>query len=116
VLETTGFAQLVSTANWVLTGEGATDGQTANGKAPVGVAMVAQKFGVPTICLSGGLGEGCDAVLTKGISGLMSIVSQPMTLEDCMLNAAELVERASLRLCNLIHTGIEIGKMVNGKK
>src|ERR1035438_6698674 len=60
VLETTGFEALVQGVDLVLTGEGRTDFQTAMGKAPVGVAAVAKRHGVPVICLSGGLGDGAD--------------------------------------------------------
>ncbi|MDR7869067.1 MAG: glycerate kinase [Sporomusaceae bacterium] len=105
VLEATGFAALVRDATLVITGEGNTDFQTAHGKAPVGVARVAKKFGVPAVCLSGGLGKGCDAVLEQGIDGLMSVVPQPMALEECMCSAAELIEAATARLCRLLKVG-----------
>ncbi|MBP1773856.1 MAG: glycerate kinase, partial [Holophagaceae bacterium] len=77
VLETTGFEALVQTADLVLTGEGRTDFQTAMGKAPVGVAAVARRHGVPVVCLSGGLGDGADEVLAHGIDALASVVPQP---------------------------------------
>ena len=105
VLEATGFAALVREAALVITGEGNTDFQTAHGKAPVGVAKVAKRFGVPAVCLSGGLGKGCDAVLEQGIDGLMSVVPQPMALEECMCSAAELIETATARLCRLLKVG-----------
>lgn len=50
-----GLVQAFNTRNdFVITGEGRTDFQTAFGKAPVGVAKVAKQFGVPVFCLSGG--------------------------------------------------------------
>lgn len=110
VLEATGFAALVKEADLVITGEGNTDFQTAHGKAPVGVAKVAGQFGVPTVCLSGGLGKGCEDVLAQGIGGLMSIVPRPMTLEECMGSAGELVAAAAARLCRLVKVGMEIDK------
>lgn len=109
VLEATNFEEKVKHADLVITGEGRTDFQTAHGKAPVGVASLAQNYKVPTICLSGGLGTGYEDVLQKGIKGLMSIVSQPMTLEECMDSAGELVKAAASRLCQLIRVGMTIG-------
>jgi glycerate kinase len=109
VLEAAGFADIVKKASFVITGEGRTDFQTAHGKAPVGVAKVAKRYDVPTFCLSGGLVNGCEAVLQQGIDGLMSIVPQPMTIEECMDRAEELVQTASARLCRLLKAGIEIG-------
>ncbi len=109
VLETTGFDVLVQDADLVITGEGRTDFQTAMGKAPVGVAGVARRHGVPVICLSGGLGEGADDVLAHGIDALASTVPQPMTLEACMAQGADLVEAATARMCRLLNVGRSLG-------
>ena len=108
VLETTGFEILLRGADLVLTGEGRTDFQTAMGKAPVGVAEVARRQGVPVICLSGGLGEGADEVLEHGIDALASTVPQPMTLEACMSQGASLVEAAAARVCRLLKVGLSL--------
>jgi glycerate 2-kinase len=105
VLETTGFDALVKAADLVITGEGRTDFQTAMGKAPVGVAAAAKRHGVPVVCLSGGLGDGADDVLSRGIDALASIVPGPMTLEECMARGPELVEAAAVRLCRLLKVG-----------
>jgi len=106
VLEATGFEAMVRGADLVITGEGRTDAQTAMGKAPVGVAAVAQAHGVPVICLSGGLGEGADEVLSRGIGALASIVPGPMTLEACMADGAALLEAGAARVCRLIRIGM----------
>lgn len=105
VLETTGFEALVRDADLVFTGEGRTDAQTAMGKAPVGVAALAKRHGVPVICLSGGLIEGADDVLAHGIDALASIVPAPMALEACMTQGAALLEAGATRACRLIHLG-----------
>jgi hypothetical protein len=47
----------VSDADLVITGEGRIDGQTIQGKTPVGVARVAQRHGKPVIAI-GSLGTG----------------------------------------------------------
>lgn len=108
VLEATGFEVKVQLADLVITGEGRTDFQTTNGKAPVGVARLARKHQVPTVCLSGGLGLGHEDVLEQGIAGIMSIVPQPMTLEECLASAEELVYRATARLCRLLRVGMNM--------
>ena len=108
VLETTGFDALVRGADLVLTGEGRTDFQTAMGKAPVGVAAAAKKHGVPVVCLAGGLGDGADDVLTKGIDALLATVPQPMPLEEAMARGAELVEAAAARACRLVRVGMQM--------
>ena len=105
VLEATGFDALVRSADLVITGEGRTDFQTAMGKAPVGVAAAAKRHGVPVICLSGGLGDGAEEVLSRGIDALESVVPGPMVLEDCMARDAELVEAAAARVCRAVAVG-----------
>lgn len=110
VLEATNFATLVSSAQLVITGEGRTDFQTAFGKAPVGVAKIAKKYQVPTICLAGSLGKGHEEVLKEGIDGLMSTVPGPMTLEACFDCGVELIELGAARLCRMLQVGILIGK------
>ncbi|MFZ1377751.1 MAG: glycerate kinase, partial [Geothrix sp.] len=108
VLETTGFDALVQGANLVITGEGRTDFQTAMGKAPVGVAAVAKRHGVPVICLSGGLGDGAEEVLAHGIDALASTVPHPMALEACIGQGAALVETATARVCRLLKVGMSL--------
>lgn len=101
VLEAVGFADIVRSASFVITGEGRTDFQTAYGKAPVGVAKVAKQFGVPVFCISGGLGEGADDVLAQGVDAVMSICDRPMALEECMNAGAALIEAGAARLCRI---------------
>jgi len=105
VLGTVGFAAIVKGAAFVITGEGRTDFQTAFGKAPVGVARAAKRYGVPVFCLSGGLGEGADEVLAQGIDAVMSICDKPMTLDESMNAGSELIEAAAARLCRIVRAG-----------
>ncbi|MGZ6372088.1 MAG: glycerate kinase [Candidatus Limnocylindria bacterium] len=105
VLEITGFDARVRDADLVITGEGRTDFQTAMGKAPVGVAAAAKRHGVPVVCLSGGLGDGADDVLAKGIDAVASTMPAPMTLGEAVARGAALVEAAAARACRLIKVG-----------
>ena len=105
MLEATGFERLLEGAALVITGEGRTDFQTAMGKAPVGVAAVARRRGVPVLCLSGGLGDGADQVLALGIDGLAAAVPGPMPLEEAMARGEELIEAATARACRLLRLG-----------
>ena len=89
----------------MLTGEGRTDAQTAMGKAPVGVAAVARRHGVPVVCLSGGLGDGADEVLAHGIDALAAVVPRPMPLAEAMAQGEPLIEAAAARVCRLLRVG-----------
>ncbi len=106
VLETIDFPRLLQGADLVVTGEGCTDAQTARGKAPVGIAALAEKYQVPVVCISGALGAGSEEVLKKGVDALMSIPARPMTLEECLDSAATLVEEATARLFRCLKVGM----------
>jgi len=71
-------------------------------KAPVGIAKVAQKYNVPAVCLSGGLGRDYQAVYACGIDAIASITPRPLALEACMENGTTLIEDAAERLARLI--------------
>ena len=102
VLDAVGFSDIVRDADFVITGEGRTDFQTAFGKAPVGVAKVAKTHGAPVFCISGGLGDGADDVLAQGIDAVMSICDRPLSLEECMAAGAQLIEPAAARLSRIV--------------
>lgn len=102
VLEAVKFDQRVRKADFVFTGEGRTDFQTAYGKAPVGVAKAAKKHNLPVICLSGGIGDGANDVLCLGIDAVFSIAPGPISLPDCLANGRPLLGDAAERICRLL--------------
>ena len=71
-------------ADVAVTGEGRLDHQTAMGKAPVGVARLAKKYGVKTIAFAGAVTEGAAACNDAGIDAFFPIVRGAATLEDSM--------------------------------
>lgn len=95
VIETTGLAEAMDKATLVITGEGQVDFQTAQGKTPCGVAQVAQRYSIPVIVLAGSIGHGIDALYEKGVSAVVSITNQPMTLDQSMREAASLLEQTA---------------------
>jgi len=60
VLDEIGFDERCSGVALVLTGEGRLDQQTLSGKASMGVAHRARRFGVPTIAIVGSTGDGAE--------------------------------------------------------
>ncbi len=93
IIEYTGLREHLRGASLVFTGEGKIDFQTASGKTPMGVAQEAQKLGIPTFVLAGSIGEGIEELHEYGIHGIHSIINAPMTLEEAMERAAELLEQ-----------------------
>ncbi|WP_432205225.1 glycerate kinase family protein (plasmid) [Cetobacterium somerae] len=84
VLEKVGLENELRDADFVITGEGRLDHQTAMGKAPVGVAKIAKKFHIPVIALAGGLTDEAVQTHEKGIDSFFSIINYPIALEDAM--------------------------------
>ena len=70
--------------DFVITGEGKIDGQTFLGKAPLGVAKLAQSHQIRVIALAGSIADETDVLNTLGITSIFSIVSSPMTLKEAM--------------------------------
>ena len=94
VLDSTRFDDQVRGARLVVVGEGRTDHQTAMGKAPVGVARVASRHGVPVLLVSGSLGPGAEEVLAHGIGRIVQASPPEMPLQEAMARAAELLQAA----------------------
>ena len=105
VLKMIGFDDLVKSADLVFTGEGFTDSQTANGKAPVGVAKIAKKYSIPVVCLSGGISLDANELLNHGIDAVNGTPCAPISLADCIADASSLLKAAAERCARLIKIG-----------
>lgn len=84
ILEITEMEKHIQGMDFVITGEGKMDGQTFMGKAPLGLAQLAKKHGVPVIALAGGINEDTALLNQHGITSYFSIVNAPLTLEEAM--------------------------------
>jgi glycerate kinase len=95
VLDAVGLDGKLEGAALVITGEGQIDKSTVFNKAPVGVARLAKKRGIPVIAIAGSLGEGYEQTHALGIDAMFSLVSGPMTLDDAIGGSRPLIERAA---------------------
>lgn len=84
VLDLVGFDERVRDVDLVITGEGNMDEQSAAGKAPVGVARRAKRYGKPVVAVVGGRADNLDAVYEQGIDLVLSICRKPMDLEQAL--------------------------------
>lgn len=84
VLEETKLESYVKAADLVVTGEGRMDGQTAYGKAPIGVARVAKAFEKPVIAFAGAVTKDACACNEKGIDAFFPILRGIQTLQEAM--------------------------------
>ena len=84
ILDETRLENYIKNADIVVTGEGRLDSQTVMGKAPIGVAAIAKKYGKPVIAFSGCVTD--DAVLSNehGIDAFFPILRTVTTLDEAM--------------------------------
>lgn len=84
VLEAIKLEESMKDADFVITGEGRLDHQTAMGKAPVGVAALAKKYGATVIALAGSTTKEAILCNEKGIDSYFPILTQIVTLQEAM--------------------------------
>ena len=84
ILEETKLEDYVKDADIVVTGEGRLDGQTAYGKAPIGVAKIAKKHDKTVIAFSGAVTEDACVCNEHGIDAFFPILRKIQTLQEAM--------------------------------
>ncbi len=84
VLEETRLEEYIKDADIVVTGEGRLDGQTAMGKAPIGVAQLAKKYGKPVIAFAGCVSKDASECNQNGIDAFFPILREAVTLKSAM--------------------------------
>lgn len=102
VMEAVDLAGNMTGADLVITGEGRIDGQTAQGKTPVGVARIAKQFNLPVIALAGSAGSGVEAVYERGIDALFPIVHGAVPLSEALAKGEENLIRAARNLASTL--------------
>lgn len=94
VLDLLQIDEQLQDADVVITGEGKMDGQSIQGKAPIGVAKRAKKYGVPVIAVVGSAAEDLTSIYENGIDLVIGLVNKPMSLEDAMAQTEVLAANA----------------------
>ncbi|HFL3598263.1 TPA: glycerate kinase [Clostridioides difficile] len=111
ILEEIKLEEELKDADFVITGEGRLDNQTAMCKAPIGVAKLAKKYGVKVIGLAGATTVDAVKCNEEGIDAYFSIVNRAMTIEEAMdkATASENMTATTTQIFNLI-TSIQQSK------
>jgi len=84
ILEETKLEDYVKDADIVITGEGRLDGQTAFGKAPIGVAKIAKKFDKTVLAFAGAVTKDAVVCNEHGIDAFFPILRRIQTLQEAM--------------------------------
>lgn len=95
VLDLYQFDKLLKQAQVVIIGEGCMDGQTAHGKAPVGIAKRAYMAHVPCVALCGALKGDLSKLYEQHITAMFAIANGPLTLEQSKEQASNLLTQSA---------------------
>jgi glycerate kinase len=102
VLDILQFHSLLSDGqDLIITGEGEINGQSLYGKVTVGVARQARNYNIPVIAIVGNIGSDVGQVYAEGINAIMSIAPGPITREESIARAGELITDATERVMRL---------------
>ena len=104
ILEETKLEEELKDADFVMTGEGRIDHQTAMGKAPIGVAKLAKKYNCKVIGVAGATTNDAKKCNEEGMDAYFSIVKSAMSLEEAMKPevAYENMKQTTQQIFNLI--------------
>jgi len=94
--------ELMIGPDYVFTGQGSIDSQTAHGKTPFGVAQAALRHGIPVIAFAGRIGPGAEALYAAGFTALVPIVQEVSDLPSAIADGPANLERAVATTCRLL--------------
>ena len=83
LLDAADFDRKITNADWIITGEGKADRQTAEGKVPAGVLKRAKKANIPVMLIAGKVED--EACLQQmGFSQIVQVSPDNLPLEEAM--------------------------------
>lgn len=106
------ISDAIKNADLVITAEGCIDFQTSNGKIPSEVARIAKIHGKPVIAFAGTIGHNAKINYQSGIDAFSSIIPEPTTLENSILDADKWLENCSENALRHILIGINLGNQM----
>ena len=106
IIQKVGLEEYLKDTDYVITGEGRIDFQSAMGKTPTGVAKLAKKYNIPVIAIGGSVADDIENIYECGISAVFSIMDSPMTLKEAMNTekSLKLVEKTAEQIFRLLGT------------
>ncbi len=105
MIEASRLEERIKGADLVISGEGRIDEQTAYGKAPIGVAEIAEREKVPVIIMGGEIRGDVKALYERGVDAVVSCVDRILPLAEAMKEARQNLRQATERAMRLIKIG-----------
>lgn len=104
VLELTGFEEKIKDADYIVTGEGSIDFQTANGKTISGILKVARKYNIPVIAFAGRVATNIDVLYDLGLTAAFSITNEAKSLSQALIDGYESLWQTTYNVFRLINS------------
>ncbi len=102
VLNYTNFEERIKNANYIFTGEGAIDHQTAFGKTISSVAKLGKKNNIPVIVLAGKVADDLDNLYDIGVTSIFGIVDGVKSLEQALKDGVKSIEKTTYNIAKII--------------
>ncbi|SDX50828.1 glycerate kinase [Eubacterium barkeri] len=102
ILDVLDFDGCIAGSQYIITGEGRTDAQSAMGKVVSGVARRGKAQGIPVIALSGAVEPGIEALYEIGLTAAFATCTNTRELEWQMTHAGDNLRRAARNILSLI--------------
>ena len=99
---------LLEGADLVFTAEGGIDFQTPWGKIPAEIARRAKRYGLPVVAIVGTVGKDAQINHDHGIDAYISILQAPVTLDEAIEQACDLVTVCAEDVMRLVLLGQEM--------
>ncbi|MBR5233470.1 MAG: glycerate kinase [Clostridia bacterium] len=107
IIKETNIENEIKDADYVITGEGRLDSQTVMGKAPIGIAQIAKKYGKKVIAFSGCVSDDAEICNDYGIDAFFPILRNITSYNEAMnkQNAYKNLINTAYQVLRLIKTG-----------
>lgn len=102
VLELTRFEEKIKDADYIVTGEGSIDFQTANGKTISGILKIARKYNIPVIAFAGKVDQDIDKLYNLGLTAAFSITNEAKSLSQALIDGYESLWQTTYNVFRLI--------------
>jgi glycerate kinase len=101
VLDAVGIDERLARADYVLSGEGALDAQTLQGKVVWALAQRAARASTPVVVLTGAERLPVESAWDAGITAVFGICDAPLSPDEARTRAAALVEQRAAQVCRV---------------
>lgn len=95
VAESCRLKEKMTGADLVITGEGKLDGQTIQGKAPIGVARIARSLKIPIVAISGNLTDDAFGLVPRSFDAIFSTTAHVITLDEALATAGRALAKTT---------------------